>query len=272
MLIFHFGSMRSICLYMVGGIASSACFLNGIQASSFAASTPHLLAQTTQKIVPKATPPSNSEALRGIRSTTRSKVVLMPVTDKSGQGSSLDEFASEVLNQALLNGGISTVPWFKVNKELKQAMKGGNVYAPVLIGSSSRAVSDENIPELIATSKKLGARYILRPVILSQSQNSEVRTGMTVGMLFGLGGPSVKRSDSATVTVKLDIISTLEEDIIASKTFSGQSQQVTKDRANVLDGITGMQIFSQGSSMDSTKIAFYDTVDKIAEFLQDKTR
>ena len=259
---------------MISGIASSACLFNGIQASSIAASNSYLLAQTTQKIVPKATSPGNSEALRGIRSTTRSKVVLMPVTDKSGQGSSLDDFASEVLNQALLNGGISTVPWFKVNKALKQAMKGGNVYAPVLIGlgRSSGAVSDENIPELIATSKKLGARYILRPVILSQSQNSEVSTGITFGMLFGIGGPSVKRSDSATVTVKLDIISTLEEDIIASKTFSGQSQQVTKDRANVLDGITGMQIFSQGSGMDSTKIAFYDTVDKIAEFLQDKTR
>lgn len=250
-------------------IASSACLFNGIEASSIAASNPSLLAQTTQKIVPKAASPGNSEALRGIRSTTRSKIVLMPVTDKSGQGSSLDDFASEVLNQALLNGGISTVPWFRVNKALKQAMQGGNPYA---VRSSSGAVSDENIPELISTSKKLGARYILRPVILSQSQNSEVSTGLTVGMLFGFGGPSVKRSDSATVTVKLDIISTLEEDIIASKTFTGQSQQVTKDRANVLDGITGMQIFSQGSGMDSTKIAFYDTVDKITEFLQDKTR
>ena len=148
-------------------------------------------------------------------------------------------------------------------------MQGGNPYA---VRSSSGAVSDENMPELISTSKKLGARYILRPVILSQSENSEVSTGLNVGMFFGLGGPTVKRSDSATVSVKVEIISTPEENIIASKTFTGQSQQVTKDRANALDGITGMQIFSQGSSMDSTKIAFYDTVDKIVEFLQDKTR
>lgn len=256
-------------LQLIAGIASAACVFNGVQASSVAAPNSYLLAQSTTKSAQKKATPDNSETLRGVKSVTNRKIVLMPVTDKSGQGSTLDDFASEVLNQALLNGGITTVPWFKVNKALKQAMQGGNPYA---VRSSSGAVSDENMPELISTSKKLGARYILRPVILSQSQNSEVSTGLNVGMFFGLGGPTVKRSDSATVSVKVEIISTPEENIIASKTFTGQSQQVTKDRANALDGITGMQIFSQGSSMDSTKIAFYDTVDKIVEFLQDKTR
>jgi len=91
-------------------------------------------------------------------------------------------------------------------------------------------------------------------------------------MLFGLGGPTVRQTDSSGVTVKIDIISTVEESIIASKTFAGQSRQVTKDRANVLDGITGMQLFGLGSAMDSTKIAFYDTIDKIVEFLQSKTQ
>lgn len=71
--------------------------------------------------------------------------------------------------------------------------------------------------------------------------------------------------------VKVDIISTIQEDIIASKTFSGRSVSVDKERANRLDGITGMQIFGGGSDADATKIAFYDTIDKIVEFLQAKT-
>ena len=69
-----------------------------------------------------------------------------------------------------------------------------------------------------------------------------------------------------------DSISTADEDIIASKTFSGRSREVTKERANRLDGITGMEVFGGGSTMDATKIAFYDTIDKLVEFLQDKTQ
>ena len=61
-----------------------------------------------------------------------------------------------------------------------------------------------------------------------------------------------------------------KEDIIASKTFSGRSVLVGKERANVLDGITGSQIFSAGSTTDQSRIAFYDTIDKIVEFLDDK--
>ena len=61
-----------------------------------------------------------------------------------------------------------------------------------------------------------------------------------------------------------------EEDIIASKTFSGRSVLVGKERANVLDGITGSQIFSSGTDSDQTRIAFYDTIDKIVDFLSDK--
>jgi len=89
-----------------------------------------------------------------------------------------------------------------------------------------------------------------------------------------LGGPSVKTetTQDAEVDVKVDIISVKEEDIIASKTFSGRSREVNKERANRLDGITGMQIFSGGSNMDGTKIAFYDTIDKIVDFMQSKTQ
>lgn len=226
---------------------------------------------------PKAKPvsvtPASSESLRGIRAKTARRVILMPVSDKSGQGSSLAEFATEVINQSVRNGGISTVPWFKVEKALKGVLGGGNPYA---YAGGGNLTSDSNMNELIVAGKKLGARYILRSVILKQSANSEARTKFmpTLGMLFGFGGPSTKTqvNSDAEVDVKIDIISTIEEDIIASKTFSGRSREVTKERANRLDGITGMEVFSGGSTMDATKIAFYDTIDKLVEFMQDKTQ
>lgn len=226
---------------------------------------------------PKAKPlsvaPTSSESLRGIRATTARKVILMPVSDKSGQDSSLAEFATEVINQSVRNGGISTVAWFKVEKALKGVLGSGNPNAYVAGGNLT---SDSNMNELIVAGKKLGARYILRSVILKQSANSEARTKYTpsLGMFFGFGGPNVKTevNNDAEVDVKVDIISTIEEDIIASKTFSGRSREVTKERANRLDGITGMEVFSGGSTMDATKIAFYDTIDKLVEFMQDKTQ
>jgi curli biogenesis system outer membrane secretion channel CsgG len=186
----------------------------------------------------------------------------------------LAEFATEVVNQSVRNGGISTVAWFKVEKQVKTLLGGQQSFG--YAGGGSSLTSDANMNEVISAGKKLGARYILRSVILKQSENSQAESKFSpsIGMLFGIGGPGVKteiKSD-AEVDVKVDIISTAEEDIIASKTFSGRSREVTKERANRLDGITGMQVFSSGSSMDSTKVAFYDTIDKIVDFLQNKTQ
>jgi len=232
--------------------------------------TSSALAQQS-KAKPVSATPASSESLRGIKATTARKVILMPVSDKSGQGSSLAEFATEVINQSVRNGGISTVAWFKVEKALKGVLGNNSAYA-----AGGALTSDSNMNELIVAGKKLGARYILRSVILKQSANSEAHTKVspTIGMFFGFGGPSVKTevNSDAEVDVKVDIISTADEDIIASKTFSGRSREVTKERANRLDGITGMEVFGGGSTMDATKIAFYDTIDKLVEFLQDKTQ
>jgi hypothetical protein len=109
---------------------------------------------------------------------------------------------------------------------------------------------------------------------MTQSNNTDYSSSINpIGMFFGLGAStSTKAQNNAQVDIKIDIISTSEEDIIASKTFSGRSAQVTKERANRLDGITGMQVFGSGSQMDQTKIAFYDTIDKIVELLQEKTQ
>ena len=219
------------------------------------------------------------ETLRGVKATTSSAVILMPVSDKSGQGSALSEFATEVINQSIRNGGIKTIAWFKVEKQLRQEIMGSASSNPFAYSGSyggAALTSDSNMNEIIVSGKKLGARYILRPVILKQSDNSTTETKIrpTFGMFFGVGGPSVKQETTrdAEVDVKVDIISVREEDIIASKTFSGRSREVNKERANRLDGITGMQIFSGGSNMDATKIAFYDTIDKIVDFMQSKTQ
>lgn len=220
----------------------------------------------------KAQPKSeqaSGETLRGIRSTTASAVILVPVTDKSGQGSALAEFATEVINQSVRNGGIKTVAWFKVEKVLKKELSGSNPYA---MAGASGLVNDSNMNEVITSGKKLGAKYILRPVILKQSTNSETSGGVKCLPFIGCVSSETKTTNNAEVDVKVDIISIREEDIIASKTFSGRSREVNKERANRLDGITGMQIFSGGSEADSTKIAFYDTIDKIVDFLQAKTQ
>lgn len=262
------------------GKASKAISLLAVSLFAISSSAP-VAGQTAQ---PPAT--SGPETLRNIRSTTARKIVLMPVGDASGQGSALAEFATEVINQAVRQGGITTVPWFKVNKELKAVLAGGtgganNPYAQVMqyqmmaMGRGGAGLaSDENMNELIIAGKKLGARYIIRPVIMKQSNNTEYKTSINpFGAMFGIGAAaSTKRQDNAEVDVKVDIVSIVEEDIIASRTFSGRSAEVTKDRANRLDGITGMQVFSGASQMDQTKVAFYDTIDKIVELLQDKTQ
>lgn len=219
---------------------------------------------------------AQNETLRNLKSFTSRKLVLMPVIDSSGQGSALADFATEVINQSVRQGGLTTIAWFKVNKTLKSVMSsGGNQYPGNPYASAGRAVvSDENMNELIIASKKLGGRYIIRPVIMTQSNNTDYSTSINpIGMFFGLGASTrTKAQNNAQVDIKIDIISTSEEDIIASKTFSGRSAQVTKERANRLDGITGMQVFGSGSQMDQTKIAFYDTIDKIVELLQEKTQ
>lgn len=236
---------------------------------------------------------TGQDALRGIQSTTSNKVVIMPVIDKSGQRSSLPDFATEVLNQSIRNGGISTVAWFKVEKQLKTELASSKTsssnpldaystayaaaYAAttgINTGSSILLANDSNLNELITAGKKLGARYILRSVILKQSSNTEAKTRqeITFQTIFGLGSPyKIEQVTSAEVDVKVDIISTAQEDIIASRTFSGRSVSVDKERANRLDGITGMQIFGSGGNNEATQIAFYDTIDKIVEFLQAKT-
>ena len=237
----------------------------------------------------KAISEGSKETLRGIRYHTKRKVVLMPVTSASGSaaspygvpvpgaGADLSGFATEIMNQSFRNEGIKTVAWFKVSKKLKELLASQNNNQQQMMvnmyGQQSSIVNDENLNEVIQVAKDFSACYVVRPVILKSSSNTNTKTSYNpVGLAFGFGGlaGSTKTTSNAEIDLKIDIISTREEDIIASKTFSGRSALVSKDRANVLDGITGASIFSGGSQSDQTRIAFYDTIDKIVEFLEDK--
>jgi len=239
-----------------------------------------------------------NETLRGIRTHTKRKVVLMPVSSAGGGGggyhpmmmagggggAALAPFATEIMNQSFLNEGIKTVAWFKVSKELKKVLGQGvdnsSPYAQqmqqmqMMQGGGQSLVNDNNLNELIETARNLGACYVVRPVILKASNTKDSKTSVNpLGMYFGVSGTKTTTTSNAEVDIKISIISTREEldnPIIAIKTFPGRSAQVSKKRANVLDGITGGSAFGGGSNTNQTKIAFYDTIDKIVEFLEDK--
>ena len=242
-----------------------------------------------------------NETLRGIRTHTKRKVVLMPVSSAGGGGgggynpmmmmagggggAALAPFATEIMNQAFLNEGIKTVAWFKVSKELKKVLGQGvdnsSPYAQQMQqmqmmqgGGGQSLVNDNNLNELIETARNLGACYVVRPVILKASNTKDSKSsGNALGMALGVSRMKTTTNSNAEVDIKISIISTREEldnPIIAIKTFSGRSVQVSKERANVLDGITGGAAFGGGSNTNQTKIAFYDTIDKIVEFLEDK--
>ena len=241
-----------------------------------------------------------NETLRGIRTHTKRKVVLMPVSSAGGGGgggynsmmmmgggggAALAPFATEIMNQAFLNEGIKTVAWFKVSKELKKVLGEGvqnsSPYAQQMQqmqmmqgGGGQSLVNDNNLNELIDSARNLGACYVVRPVILKASNTKDAKSsGNPLGVAFGVSRYKTTVNSNAEVDIKVSIISTREEldnPIIAIKTFSGRSVQVSKERANALAGITGGAAFGGGSNSNQMKVAFYDTIDKIVEFLEEK--
>ncbi len=230
-----------------------------------------------------------------------SGIVLMPVNDKSGhggmQGDAFKEFATEVLNQAIRNSGVTTIPWFKVSKALEAEVYGapssGGSSSPFRmvmgVGLKQDLTSDLYLSEMIDAAAKLRASYIVRPVILKLLTSSKVETTKPTCLpLIGCvnkGGSKLQAFGEADI--KVDIISVRQQDIIASRTFSGRSVDVSKDRALRIDAVVGSQFFKgeydgigtcTGDIKDKDicnesklKLAIYDTVDKIVEFMEAKT-
>ena len=98
---------------------AATCMISALAAASFTAlPEPRAHAQLE----------SSRDSLSGFRFSTRHKVVLMPVQDKSGgQAAALTDFATEVFNQTIRNGGVRTIAWFKVQRQLQNTLSGGGV-------------------------------------------------------------------------------------------------------------------------------------------------
>jgi len=101
-----------------------------------------------------------------------------------GGGPTKNEFCTETLNQLIRDGGAKTVSWFKVNSQLQKVVNSSSSPAqtnPFLSGSSMGSTlrvdytNDMYIPELIEASKILGAKYIVRPIVLNKNLIGRVR-------------------------------------------------------------------------------------------------
>ena len=238
-------------------------------------------------------PPASSRPsiLDGIRKPISSKIILMPVVDKSsysGSQGAFKDFTTEVLNQAIRNSGVRTLPWFKVSKALEQEVYGlsssggsGSPFRMVMgVGLKQDLTSDLYISEMISAGSKLRANYIIRPVILKLTTSSKVDTKRPTCLpIFGcVNKGSSTMQVFGEADIKVDVISIRQQDIIASRTFSGRSVEVTKERLLRIDAVVGSQAFSSpdcsGVISDKDicndsklKLALYDTVDKIVEFV-----
>ena len=259
-----------------------------------------LLATTSTSAFALNNPPNTTSQTRELllsqAQSLSGAIIVMPVVDKSGhtgmQGNAFSEFTTEVLNQAVRNTGVKTLAWFKVSKALEeevygisdQKSKSASPFKMVLSpGLKQDLTSDLYITEMIQAAKRLKAKYIIRPVILKLFTSSKIETEAPTCLPI-IGCVNKGKSDLfvfGEADIKIDIISTSQEDIVASRTFSGRSVDVTKDRANRIDAVVGSQYFKSESDTCATrdkdicnegklKLALYDTVDKVVDFIGNK--
>jgi len=218
---------------------------------------------------------SAQDALRSIRFTTSSRFIVMPVFDKSGSTSQFgsaggttsvtNEFATEVLNDAIRDAGATTISWFRVNSEMNKKFGQTGL-------NRSDLTNDSFIPELIQVGKQMGARYIIRPVVLNITDSTSTETSLNPAGLIpyvGIfaGSTRSKTRASSTVTLKVDIISTIEEDIIGSRTFEGAVRdEKTSSGYNWSASVSS----SSGGMSAMTRGAMYDAIFKSVDFIKSR--
>jgi hypothetical protein len=218
---------------------------------------------------------SAEDALRSIRFITRAKFIVMPVFDKSGSsmqygsaGGSMtttNEFATEVLNDSIREAGATTISWFKVNSAMNKKFGQTGL-------NRADLTNDSFIPELMEVGKTLGARYIIRPVILNMTDTSSTETKTNPAAfvpVFGMFASSTKTKtkSSATVTLKIDIISIREEDIIGAKRFEGAVRdEKTSSGFSYSYGASS----SAGGMSAKAKGALFDAIYQSVDFISDK--
>lgn len=220
---------------------------------------------------------SAQDALRSIRFTTSSRFIVMPVFDKSGSTSQFgsaggatsvtNEFATEVLNDAIRDAGATTISWFRVNSEMNKKFGQTGL-------NRADLTNDSFIPELIQVGKQMGARYIIRPVVLNITDSASTETSLNpAGLIpyFGIfaGSTRSKTRASSTVTLKVDIISTSEEDIIGSKTFEGA---VRDEKTSSGYNWSTSASSSSGGMSAMTRGAMYDAIFKSVDFIKSRVK
>jgi len=221
-------------------------------------------------------PSANAEdALRSIRFITRAKFIVMPVFDKSGSsmqygsaGGSMtttNEFATEVLNDSIREAGATTISWFKVNAAMNKKFGQTGL-------NRADLTNDSFIPELMEVGKTLGVRYIIRPVILNMTDSSSTETRTNPAAFVPVVGlfarsTKTKTKKSATVTLKIDIISIPAEDIIGAKRFEGAVRdEKTSSGFSYSYGASS----STGGMSAMTKGALFDAIYQAVDFISDK--
>lgn len=218
------------------------------------------------------------DRLKNVSFSTTGAIILMPCRDKSGNQlmgmSTENEFCTETFNQLVRDGGAKTVTWFKVNSELQKILDAGKKNSssnPFLSGTSMGAsrgdyTNDSYIPELIKAGKSLGAKYVVRPVVLNKESVQASSTKVSMGFMgFGAGAKTTSEK-KANVTVKVDIIGVKEQDIIGSKSFAGSVSEKKADGG-------GYEIDRSGGSggMDGpTRAAMMEAIYKAVEYVSER--
>ena len=232
--------------------------------------------------IPAVFSEEQEDKIRNVTFATNASVVLMPCMDKSGNAvmgmPTKNEFCTEVLNQLIRDGGARTVSWFKVNKELQKVVNGG--WFGIGGGGNKQEKKDLTgdlyLNELIIASKRLRAKYIVRAVVLNKdSVSSTTNKGPGaaayvpyVGLFANKSGRSETKK-SSNVTIKFDVISIPEEDIVATRTFTGDVNTVKKQQ-----GYGGFEMsnasFNMGGMDAGTRAAMTDALYKGVEYLADR--
>lgn len=229
------------------------------------------------------------DRIKNVTFSTESSVVLMPCMDKTGVmmggGPTKNEYCTEILNQLIRDGGAKTISWFKVNNHLQKVVNASSSYNsnnPYLSGASMPGAmrfdytNDMYIPELIEASRDLGAKYIVRPIVLnkdsireSQSEVGRVNPAVLIPVvgIFAQKGPKNTVTKSSNVTIKFDIISIPEEDIVSTRSFSGDVNTTKEIRGYSYD----TSAFGAMGGMDAgTRAAMTDAIYQGIEYLAER--
>jgi len=218
-----------------------------------------------------------TDSLQNIRFSTKSKFILMPVFDKTGTStqygsaggsvSTTNEFATEVLNDALRQTGATTISWFKVNAAMNKKFGQNGI-------NRADLTNDMFIPDLVGIAKSMGVKYIVRPAILNINTQSSTETSVNPAAFIpfiGMFASATKTTNqkSATVTMKVDIISVAADDIIGTARFEGAVRE--KKESSPFGGYSfDTSGYSGGGMNGDAKAAMYDAIDKTVDFIASK--